>query len=222
MMEDERAVVEVVEAEAAEPPGPARLIESRDAAMVYAPRVRERPQGIIEILGLRDNPQVTPWGFWGGALLAGLILFLVFFAGSTGLRSFGALAAFAVVLIGALAMFKLGRRTSLEEELLCEIDLGRQTLAWPTSLVESFVVVPFEEVEEVVYGMVRYPVSRGERASKIQAFTVLVRDGEQQLVPIIEASPNKEGAHQVAQFLSRLLKRPVTYVGLGIQDEGSR
>lgn len=217
-MEDERDALEVspVDGESA---GPARLVESRDPAMVYNPRVRQRPQGIIEILGMRDNPRITPWGFWGGALLGGLVVFLVFFAGGTGFRSLGSLGAFSVALLVALAMFKLGRRTSLEEGLLCELDLGRQMVGWPTSLVESSVVVPFEEVQEIVYGMVLYPVSREENASKIQAFTVLVRDGSEQLLPIIEATPNKEEAHGIALFLARILQIPVTYVGLGIQGD---
>lgn len=196
-----------------------RRIESDDPSLVYEPRVREISGSRLEILGKRDDPSIIPWGFWGGVMLLGLAVFMVLFRSGSGLGSIWEIMVFTVVLVVGAFLFKVGRRSSLREEMICELDIPRRLLSWPTAFSSSLITVSFEEVEAVVYGMTEFPVNKSERAGRVHAFMLLVRDESGRMIPVIEASTDKESTHRVGQLLSQVLKVPIMEVGIGQEDD---
>lgn len=199
-------------------PTPVSILESSDHRLVYDPSIAHDGGGNFAVLGRIEDTRMVPWGFWGAVLLLGTFAGLVAFRGSTGLYTmsehFWVLLAF---MLGA-GMYKLGAKTSLKTHRLLTIEVDRSMLVWEGKTKDApSIVLPFEEVTELVFGMTSYPLAHNRRNIEIHAFTLLVRDSQDRLIPIIEASPNKEEAHMVAGALGQLLKQPLTYVGLGIK-----
>lgn len=223
-----------------QPPAPARpaalLTRTQPGGgLIYDPRVHPVSDSAVQIRGRREVPGTVPWGFWGGLLVAMVAVFLV-----TGARNFfylwdiiWALGALAV----GLMLFRYGRRSTLREELLCTLDLERQLIQWPATRAprrggkpvadtqpaqdalpaQGELVLSFDEVTEVVFAMIDYPLSAREPEVRVHAFTLLVRDSDERLIPIIEASPDKTETHQISRLLGHQLGRGVSYVGKGFQ-----
>lgn len=210
-----------LEGEAAVEMPPAELlVRNQDVSrLIYNPaleQVRERGR----VRAFRVNGKVegsaVAWGFWGAFLMVMVLALVVVFRGATGLYSIWDMFWVMVGLtIGAL-MFKAGKRSSQSKELLCEIDLVQQMMLWPTG-PETMLAVPFDEVTELVFGMTYYPVSEQRSDVMVHAFTLLVRDSQNRLIPIVEASPDKEETHEIAKFIGHNMSLPLTYVGLGIK-----
>lgn len=194
---------------------PARVVSTPGARMVYSPFLKERPGRTLQVRGERDNPAVVPWGFWGAVMLAGILAAMIVFRGSSGLQSMWDLLWVMLAVVAGSVMLKLGKKTSLEEHLLCELDLMRGIVTWPVQGTE--LAVPFDEVEELVFGMTQYPISSDGEGTKVHAFSLLLRDAQGRLVPIVEASPHKGETHQIGQVFSQVLEVPLTYVGMGIK-----
>lgn len=193
-----------------------RVLSTSGARMVYSPYMRERPGRSLEVRGQCDNPKVVPWGFWGAVMLASLLGAMIVFRGTSGLQSMWDLLWVMLAVVVGSVMLKLGKKTSLEERLLCELDLMRGIVGWPIE-GGGQMAVTFDEVEELVFGMTSYPISSDGEGTKVHAFSLLLRDAQGRLVPIVEASPHKGETHQIGQVFARVLDVPLTYVGLGIK-----
>lgn len=197
-----------------------QVLEASRPRMVFDPTVVRVNANAFRVHGMRDDRHVTPWGFYGGLLIAVVALMVVLFRGATGLYSTWDL--FWVVLaisVGAI-MLKVGRKSSLRRELLCEVDTLGQMLLFPANHDDpnsTMLAIPFEEVSELVFGMTRYPISERRVDVKVHAFTLLVRDAHDRLIPVVEASPNKQEVHQIGSMLAQLVGMPMTYVGHGVR-----
>ncbi len=200
---------------------PAELLvrNQEESRLIYDPaleQVKERGQVRAFRVHGKVEGNAIAWGFWGGFLIVLVLALVVVFRGATGLYSTWDMFWVMIgVTIGAL-MFKAGRRSSQSKELLCEIDLVQQMMLWPTG-GETMLAVPFDEITELVFGMTYYPVSQQRSDVMVHAFTLLVRDRQNRLIPIVEASPDKEETHEIAKFIGYNMKLPLTYVGLGIK-----
>lgn len=208
----------------ADPPRPTAMgtIGSSKPSLVYSPKVRKVGAEKLEILGSREDEALIAWGFWGSVILALLGVYILFFRGSAGLHSLGEVVVFSLLVVVGMVLAKLGRRSSLRERVLMEVDLGAGALIWPTGIAESQLAVSPGEVEAVLYGLTDFSVSSAKNATPVQAFAVSLRDRRGEVLPVIEASPDKEGTHQVASLLASLLQMPVTYVGRGVEEEQVR
>lgn len=203
------------------PEAPKPRLEAAEAGpqrLVYHPRLVRRGTYRHVLLGQRSVPGLVPWGFWGGVVMAVVALLLVVARGTTGLYSmWDVLWALLAIGVGAL-MFRLGARTTLREELMCELDTSEGLVQWPTTASgQVSVVLPMEDITEVVFGMVRYPVSLDRPDVNVHAFTLLVRDREERLLPVIEASIHKAETFAIGQFLAQAINVPLTQVGMGVR-----
>lgn len=184
--------------------------------LIYDPTLRQTSMERFEVTGRRDDSSVIAWGFWGGLLALVVAVGLVI--GAQNVYSVWDIAWAVAALAVGLLFYRFGRRSSTCEELLCEIDLGREALSWPTDGPgEGVLTVGFDAITELVFGMTRYPVSEKRRDVDVHAFTLLVRDDDERLVPVVEASPDKEAVHEIAKFLAQQLRTHITYVGVGIK-----
>jgi hypothetical protein len=211
----------------------AKLERSRaSGGLVYDPVIRAVSQSFYRICGRMEVPGAIPWGFWGGMLVAFVAILLI--ADSRSVYQIWDILWALVALSVGVAMFRFGRRSSRREVILCELDLERETLSWPgqsaansTILTNSAgsspqpatgeLVLGFEEISELVFAMIDFPLSTKRNDVDVHAFTLLVRDASERLVPVVEATPNKEEAHEIAKVLSRQLGLNISYVGKGFQ-----
>lgn len=195
------------------------LIQRADQpGLIFKPRVTRSAESVFRIIGYRDNENVVPWGFWGGLLAVAVGAVVLAWEGLTGLWAFwdliGALAAVAV----GLLMMRFGARTSLTEEPCAEVNVQTRRLRLLTSGEEvALPDVSLDDLEEIVFGMTRYPVSRDRGAVKVEAFSLLVRHNSNTLIPIVEASPDKDELFGVARFLAGTTGLRVTQVGRGVK-----
>lgn len=197
---------------------PTALISRADKpGLIYRPRLVRAAPTLFRLVGMRDNESVIPWGFWGGVFALAVGLGVIIYEGVSGLWAVWDLTwAIAAVVVGVITM-RVGRRTSLEPEPCAEIDLDARTLRLTSSSEVALPEVSLDEVTEIVYGMTSYPVSSAANAVKIDAFSLLVRHGDNTLLPVVEASPDKDALYQVARFLSQVTRTPLTQVGLGVR-----
>lgn len=192
-----------------------RTTEPR-SLLTHYPFLRAPRQGLVEVMGYRDDGGVFPWGFWGGCALIAITIGLVVLRGSSGLFSLMDLL-IALAMAGlAAALLRWGPRDSLRAHLLASVDTEGSQLTWPGPSGQAQLVLPFEEITEIVFAMIYFPVSPSRPDSRIHVFTLLVRQGDDQLIPIIEASPNKEATYELAQMLSQWTHAPISEVGEGI------
>lgn len=190
--------------------------DSESPALIYDPWAVKRGHQ-IEIWGRQQNPDIIPWGFWGGVLSA-VVAVMILFRGSTGQISLLDVLWVSVALIVGLGLFKLGRRSSLEERLLCEIDRRHSILSWPSSDSSGPVAVAFDDVEELTFSKVRVPVENSRANTHLDAATVWVRDDRGRTISIISASTSKAETHAMARLLSKLLGVSVNYEGTGVRE----
>lgn len=184
--------------------------------LTYNPKARQLGRQ-VEILGSKEDPKQIAWGFWSGTLLAGLAAYLVFFRGSGGLETLGELLLFSAALVVGLVVFRLGKRSSLREVVVLEIDLDQGNFNWPTDS-STLVSLEAREIAAVTYKMVEFPITTRADATPLITFGVHIETAAGDLHPVIEATPDKEGAHGVAQLLAQMLRLPVTYRGTGVVD----
>lgn len=187
--------------------------------LTYQPFMRAVSQQQVEIMGYRDDKHTFPWGFWGGVGVIAVLFGLIFFKGSTGLFSMMDLL-IALVLGGiAAVLLKWGPRDSVVAQVLTVLDVERKLISWPDAEGgQGAISLELDQIKEIVFAMIHFPVSPNRPDAQIQVFTLLVRDDRDQLLPIIEASPSKEETYDVAQALSRWSGLPISQVGEGILD----
>lgn len=203
----------------ADPHGGTALLERADRpGLIYSPRVVRVSDSAFRIVGRRDDEKVVPWGFWGGVFALAVGAILLGYEGITGLWAIWDLAGAIAAIVLGLLLVRFAARTSLRDEPCAEVDLRAQTLRL-TSSSEGVALpeVPLHELTEVVYGMTRYPVSSAPDAVRVEAFSLLVRHQSDTLLPIIEASPDKEDLFVLARFLSQATRLPIAHVGLGVR-----
>lgn len=205
------------------PQAPTRLTLPQSAAgLVYEPRLRQMSRSEVQVCGRREVPGLIPWGFWGGLLLAFVAYFLI--TGAQGFWSLWDILWALVALTVGILLFRFGRRSSRRLGVLCVLNFERELIIWPIdsqasatstpgSLGSGDLVLSFDEIEEIVFAMIDYPLSKG--GVEVHAFTLLVRGGADRLVPIIEATPAKEDAHEIAKMLAGQLRLNISYVGNG-------
>jgi hypothetical protein len=182
--------------------------------MVHEPELRQFEPGVVEVHAERENPSLIPWGFWGGILVL-IVAGLLFVSARSVYSMWDLLWALAAIAVGLLA-WRFGRRDAMEETRLLEIDMDRQQVMWLSDeRDDGGIALDYEQITEVVFGMTEYPVSDDD--VKVDAFTLLVRDDRDQLIPVIEATPHKEEAHEIAKFLAGQVGMNITYVGRGIK-----
>jgi hypothetical protein len=184
--------------------------------MVHEPRLQQVRAGAVELHADRENPSVIPWGFWGGILVL-VVAGLLFVSARSVYSMWDLIWALGAIAVGLL-LWRFGRRDAMEDASLLEIDLERQQLMWLTEgQGQGGLTLDFDQITEVVFGMTAYPVSDPDDV-KVDAFTLLVRDDRDELIPIIEATPHKEEAHEIGKFLAQQIGQNITYVGRGIKD----
>lgn len=195
------------------------LLERGDQpGLIYKPQLRRPRPTLFQIVGARDNDNIVPWGFWGGVLAMVVSVLIIGYEGVTGLWAIWDLAGGIALLTAGLLMMRFGARTSLTDEPCAEIDLAEGTLRL-TSSTEALALpeVRIADLTEVVYGVTTYPVSSAPGAVHVEAYTLLVRHSSDTLLPVIEASPDKDAMYGLAMFLSRVTRLPLTQVGRGIK-----
>lgn len=197
--------------------------------LVYNPSIRQVSQTHFQICGRREVSGTIPWGFWGGILVAFVAYFLI--TGSQGFWSVLDIVWALIALSVGLLLFRYGRRSSLRLDVLCGLDLEREVIFWPASQPDTLgdkaanpgtfgqgeLALNFNEIEEVVFAMIDYPLSMQKDDVDVHAFTLLVRDGAQRLIPIIEATPAKTEAHEIAKMIAGQLRLKISYVGKGFE-----
>jgi hypothetical protein len=186
--------------------------------LVYEPRIRQVGFDHYAVEGKCEDRNQVAWGFWGG-LLAIAVALLLLSSGFATISMWDLFWAMVAIGVGVL-LYRFGERSSLREEVLCEIDIPREQLIWPAGTIadDEERHVRFDEVTEIVFGMTRLPVTSSDARVRVDAFTLLVRTPAEKLIPVIEGSPYKEEVHEIGEFLGELTGKSMTYVGRGIRD----
>ena len=213
--EPEDAVWEPIEEQA----DPKSLAAERVPSLIHEPGLRQRGQR-VEIVGTCDDETAQPWGFWGGAAALGALVAYVASrsAGYFGLRQ--VLVAMTIAAVG-VALYRFGPQERRRLVELAAVDLERAQLTWATAATGPELVLDFDEISEIVFAMIYFPVSPSRPDARIHVFTLLVRAGDDdRLLPIIEASPDKGATWGIAQQLARLTGAPIAQVGEGVLGRG--
>lgn len=186
--------------------------------LVYEPTLHQVGPNRFVIEGKRESDSGVPWGFWGGVLVVVTLGMMI--AGAQNFYSLSDMLLAGLTLAVGFLLYHFGRRSSLGESVLCEIDAGWGRLRWPAGALpdeNEERVLGMDSVTEVVFGMTRLPVASDSRDVRVDAFTLLVRTEAEELIPIIEGSPYKGEVHEIAKFVAELTGEPLTYVGRGIK-----
>ena len=186
-------------------------------ATIYDPRIVKRPGGKIEIYGKEQNPNVIAWGFWGG-ILAAVVAVMIVFNNSGGYFTLAEVLVVGSLLLVGLVVFRLGRRSSLDEILLLEIDTRAKLFAWPVYRSGAPLAVTFDDVEEVTFSLIKVAVQGSKAGTRLEAATVRVVDDRGRVLPVVEATTSKTEAHYVARLLAEVLGTSVDYVGTGVRE----
>ena len=185
--------------------------------LTYQPHLQAVGPQQVALMGLRDDERTLAWGFWGGIALGVMMVATVLWSASKGM--FSMMDLMAALLLGGLAavVWRWGPRDTVTPQVLAQLDLERGLLSWPGAAGQlTPVTMPLAEITEIVYAMIRFPVSPNRPDARIHVFTLLVRDAHDQLLPLIEASPQKEETYEIAQALSRLTGLEISQVGEGV------
>jgi len=184
--------------------------------LVYEPKLYQIGPDRYGIEAKRETRGIIPWGFWGGLLFIGVAVILI--AGAQEIyTSWDILWAMLGLTVGAL-MYRFGRKSSLDERLLCEVGDRRRILHWPaeaqSGLDETY--LSYDDITEVVFGMTKLPVDENVADVRVDAFALLVRTTRDELIPVVEGSPYKGDVHEIARFIAEATETELTYVGRGI------
>lgn len=194
-------------------------------ALLYELEVVEKPGEVFDIVAGRENPDVVPWGFWGGVVAAATAGFVLLSGALTGAAirySIANVLVVAALLITGLVVYRVGRRTTLDEVRLCEIDTRRGIISWPTEPGATPVAVAFRDVRELTFGLIEVPVGDSNSRTRVDAATVRIRDDRGRELPIIEASTEKGETHRIARMFADLLDLSVNYEGTDVGEWADR
>jgi hypothetical protein len=192
-----------------------RLRDGGNSELLYRPSLEQLDSGYFEIKASTRNEEAWTWGFWGLVLVAGAFVSLLVRAPN--IFDFWSVITEIIGVTLGLLLYRFGRRTKLEEGRVGALDFERGVLHLDRGEIST---VRLDEIVELVFGMTHYPVEQHRPDARIHAFTFLIRREDGDLVPVVEASPQKAETFDVANAFSEMLDLPVTYVGKGIKDEG--
>lgn len=201
------------------------LVDHHPRTPLYEPRAVQPRDSRIEIRAKRENPDVIPWGFWGGvlaALVAGFVLFSGAFTGPATRFGFTDALVVSVLLMVGLVLFRLGRRSTLEEMVLCEIDTEHRLICWPTDGEAVAPAVAFADVRQLTFALVDAPVHEHNADAHIEAARVCIHDDRGRKLPVIDGSTSKGRAHRIARMLAEMVGVSVDYVGTGVGEWADR
>ena len=197
----------------------------RQSQLVYEPFAREIRRNRVEIRAGRENPDVIPWGFWGGVLaaaVAGWVLLSGALAGpAVRFSVWNVLIAAGLGLLG-LVLYRLGRTSTLDEVLLCELQLDTGIISWPADDGEVPVAVAFDDVQTLTFAIEKVPVAKSRSGTRLDAATVRIEDDRGRVLPVVPASTSKGETHRVARMLGELWGMDVDYVGTGVSEWADR
>ncbi len=192
-------------------------LQSDPSDMVYEPRAEEKPGRRVEIRAQRENPDIVAWGFWGGILAAVVAGFVLLRAGTTTLGVTDTLVVMMLLMLG-LGLYKLGPKSTLEDELLCELDLNDKILSWPATKEGNIIAVAFDDVEKITFALTKIPVKKSRAGTHLEAATVRILDDRGRDIPVVTASTSKGEAHRVARIIAKVTGLSVDYVGTGVGE----
>ena len=97
--------------------------------------------------------------------------------------------------------------------------MGRGLLSWSGADPRQGgqLVVPLDQLTEIVFAMIYVPISAKRPDTRIHAFTLLVRGPNAELLTLVEASPHKQETFALGLALSQLTGLPVSQVGEGVR-----
>lgn len=211
--EPEDAIFEVVETNK---PKPTLRAASTRGTLTHSPYLERTTPNVVDIMGYRDDLTVFPWGFWGGGAAIVVLLGLVALRGTSGLFSLMDLLIALILGGAALVLFRWGPRDSLKPMQLARIDLEQNVLSWPGESGQAQFVLNAQDIQEIVFALIRFPVSPNRPDSRIHVYTLLVRDNQDQLIPVVEASPEDKALFDLGEMLSQWSQAPLRQVGEGI------
>jgi hypothetical protein len=170
---------------------------------------------VVQLMGRCERGR-TAWGFWGVLTIVIGLLGILAKMGVTRYIDYGdALVALAVIAVGVV-LVRVGRLTSLDEVVLGRVDLSARELQIRVGHTgEIRASLTLEEISEIVFGMTRYPLVQAR--VRVHAFSLMVRGGDDQLTPVVVASPDKAELYEVAKVLSQVCAAPIKSVGAGIK-----
>lgn len=192
--------------------GTIRRLTPSVAEIVYSPHLVSHAWG-AELVAKRDNPKIITWGLWGAVAAAVVGFTTLVYEGYRGFNNWYTVGIAVSMMTVALLTARFGPRTSLVTVSLARIDLHRRHVE-----VDGTPPLPFDDVREVVYAMVKYPVEKNPRSVKVDAFTVMLRNAEGNLMPLLEASPDKNEVFRIAKACSTWTGLEITHVGLGVKS----
>lgn len=181
--------------------------------LVFEPTLQRTTHGAV-LVAQREDQSITPWGLWGAVSTAVTGFLLLSYEGYRGFHDWNTVVFSVMILAVALMLARFGRKNSLVPVRLLEVDLERRQLTLPTS---PETVLSLDDVHELVYAMIRYPISNSRGAVKVEAYSVLVRTPEGDLLPLIEASPHKTAVFSFARAMSQWTGHDITHVGIGVK-----
>ena len=193
--------------------------------LAYEPRAVEVKPNLYEIRADREDPDVIPWGFWGGvvaALVGGYILFSGVLAGPAVDFSVVDLAVIAGLGMTGLVLYRLGRKSTLDEMALCTLDMREQIISWPTADDGVPPAVAFQDVQEVIFAIVDVPVEGSRSEAQIDAASVELRDGRGRALPLVAPTTSKGEAHRIARMIAEVFGLSVNYQGTGVSEWADR
>ncbi len=186
-----------------------------ETALIYDPRVEQRAGQRLEIWGRRENSALFAWGFWGGVVAVAAVVALVLAYSSPARVPASTVVPLLAAIIGGAVVYRLGRRSNLEERLLFEMDATHQVLSWPTTEQGTLVALAFDDVESITFESIRFAVPGSKANTHIDAVAVKIIDDQGRELPVVEASTSKAEAHRVARVMAQVLGLELDYVGTG-------
>lgn len=187
--------------------------------MIHNPRIiTDAARRSWRITEQRQEARGNALRFWGAlAIAAAAAIFLLrpSLHGVSDMWGFALVVATAAV--GAIMIAAAGRPQTREIHLA--------EIRPDDSLVEIFPeassefdglrrTIWFEEIAHIVFGMTRFPLHSGKNAPRVEAFTVCLHLFDGSVVPVVEATTDKNNGFLVARQLSESLGVPIQDAGL--------
>lgn len=181
--------------------------------LIHSPKILVAEPSIFRIMGCKADPNRKPWGFWIGGSFLAFAAFHVYHVGANVRWSIQEIVIGIAFLVVGLLFLKYGVTSNAKEIEVALVDANKGTLIVHSSSNTS--QYSLAEIEEVVFGMVQFPVEEG-KSINVHAFTLLVRIGDL-MIPIVEASPDKGELFAVTKLMSEISGAPIIQVGDGIR-----
>ena len=178
--------------------------------LIHAPQILVSEPSVFQLIGQKEDPRTKPWGFWFGSAFLALTAFHVYHVGTSVAWSVREIVIGITILGIAVLFLRYGVTTRFVDKLVATLDANRGVLSVGE---RSFSIA---DIEEVVFGMVQFPVKDNGKGVTVHAFSLLIRIDDA-LIPIVEASPDKGALFEAAKLVSKISGAPLIQVGDGIR-----